>query len=420
MFATSLRRGSFSRNVGVLIGGTAAAQGITLLASPLLSRLFSPSDFGHLAIFSSAMAIASAAATLRFEIAVPLAKGDGEALSLVWLSVASSIIVALAFSLMVWMDPGHLTTKVTKGLLHGTAAFLFIGTIGTGCYQALSFWAIRKKRYKVLAQTRLSQSAAQVALQLVCGLGNAGAIGLILGDVAGRIAGCGRLARGIFHDQRTPESPPKLGRFWRVAGEYKRFPLLSLPSALLNVLGLQLPVLVLAAYYSESAVGSFAFAHRLMAAPVTLLARSAGQVFLGEAAPAIEDRERLLRLFLKLTSTLLIVAAVPALLLALAGPKLFEVAFGPEWQTAGEYARYLAPVFIGQFVLSPVGQTFNILNLLGHQLIWDVSRLASIGAVVLAAANGGGPEKAVLAYSAVQSVLYILLFCAFVTKIRNG
>ena len=44
------KRGGFVGAVAVLVGGTALAHGTTALALPLLSRLYSPADFGLLGI----------------------------------------------------------------------------------------------------------------------------------------------------------------------------------------------------------------------------------------------------------------------------------------------------------------------------------------------------------------------------------
>src|SRR5690606_17674747 len=95
-------RGSFARNVGVLAGGAALGQGITLLAAPLLSRLYSPDDFGLLAVYASLLGILSVAANLRYELAIPLPEGDEEAAQVLGLSLAVTVVVSLLAALVVW------------------------------------------------------------------------------------------------------------------------------------------------------------------------------------------------------------------------------------------------------------------------------------------------------------------------------
>jgi O-antigen/teichoic acid export membrane protein len=60
-----LPKSSFARNVAVLVGGTAVGQAIVVLASPILTRLYTPEDFGVLAVYASLLGILSTVAALR-------------------------------------------------------------------------------------------------------------------------------------------------------------------------------------------------------------------------------------------------------------------------------------------------------------------------------------------------------------------
>lgn len=77
-----LPRASFARSVGVLAGGTAAAQAIGILVLPVVTRLYTPADFTVLAFYSSILGIVAGVACLRLDIAIPLTKSDGDAANL--------------------------------------------------------------------------------------------------------------------------------------------------------------------------------------------------------------------------------------------------------------------------------------------------------------------------------------------------
>ena len=72
----------FVKATAVLVSGTALAHGITALSLPVLSRLYTPTDFSVLAVFSSILAIIAVAACLRFEIAIAIPQSEEEALGL--------------------------------------------------------------------------------------------------------------------------------------------------------------------------------------------------------------------------------------------------------------------------------------------------------------------------------------------------
>lgn len=108
-----LPRGSFVRNVAVLAGGTAAGQAIVVLASPVLTRLYTPEDFGVLAVYASLLCVLSTVATLRYELAIPLPKRDEDAAALVVLCLVivlgMSLLVAMGFGFWVLASPNGST-----------------------------------------------------------------------------------------------------------------------------------------------------------------------------------------------------------------------------------------------------------------------------------------------------------------------
>ncbi len=67
-----LPKGRLGRAVAVLVTGTAFGQLIVLAASPLVTRLYTPADFGVLGVFSAFLGILGIAVTLRYELAIPL------------------------------------------------------------------------------------------------------------------------------------------------------------------------------------------------------------------------------------------------------------------------------------------------------------------------------------------------------------
>ena len=77
----------FSKNVANVVGGTLLAQLITIGLSPIISRLFSPADFGLYSIFLNIALTTSIASTFRYELAVMLPQKEEEAINVVSLSL---------------------------------------------------------------------------------------------------------------------------------------------------------------------------------------------------------------------------------------------------------------------------------------------------------------------------------------------
>jgi len=108
----SLNRGGFVRSVGVLVGGTAFAQALTVLALPLVTRLYTPFDFSVLAVFVSILSIISVAACLRLEIAIPLPESDEDAANLLALALCACSVVSALTGIVVWWFPSQIVNLV--------------------------------------------------------------------------------------------------------------------------------------------------------------------------------------------------------------------------------------------------------------------------------------------------------------------
>src|SRR5689334_20645668 len=87
-----LPKGSFARSVSLLAGGTAVGQALIVLGAPLLTRLYSVTDFGYLQIYMSVMSFAVLGATLRYDQAILLPERDDLAADVVAVSLVAVIL----------------------------------------------------------------------------------------------------------------------------------------------------------------------------------------------------------------------------------------------------------------------------------------------------------------------------------------
>lgn len=416
-----LPAGSFARSVGILAGGAALGQAITLLASPLLSRLYTPADFGLLAVYSSLLGILTVAANLRYELAIPLPAEDEEAAQVLGISLAVAVAVGLATALAAWAFGDGLVELAGAPGLRPHLWLLPIGVVAVGAYQALSYWAVRKQAYGPIAMTRLAQGASGAAVQLLLGLLRLGPIGLIVGQVVGQAAGSSSLASRVLRLDAPTLSRVRPRAMLAAARRYDRFPKYSTAGALLNSSSLQLPSVLLTAYFGAAVAGWYFFAQRLLRSPLNMVANAVSQVYYGQAPRLARDNPRgLLTLFQRTARRLLLVGAVPLGLLAAVGPWAFATLFGDRWTAAGVYAQLLAPYLLFQFAFGPVSQTFSILEAQRAMLLLNASKmLLSVGPVVAAGRLGLSPETAVLTHSLGLATNYVMAYVVCSRLIRH-
>lgn len=138
--------------------GTAIAQAIPILISPILSRLYSPDDFAVLALFVSISTIIGIVATGRYEMAVMLPKEKRDALNIIALSGLIAVGVSLLTLLLVWLLHDQVVLFFKEPLIGPWLYMIPVVVLFTGLFRTLNYWSTRNKTFKRNAATRISQS----------------------------------------------------------------------------------------------------------------------------------------------------------------------------------------------------------------------------------------------------------------------
>jgi O-antigen/teichoic acid export membrane protein len=409
--AQRVLRNRFARDVSLLAGGTALGQALVVLASPVLTRIYDPAAFGVFSVFSSIISIPMGVASLKYELAIPLAKDDESAVNVLALAALLVPITTLFVYLLLLLCGDALVRATASPQLTAYFGVMAASLLGAGIYQAFTLWAIRRRVFRPVAKSRVTQSIGQVATQVVLGLFHATG-GLMAGDAIGRITSASVLATSTFVGERQQLKAVSWRGMMRAARAHRRFPIFSTSSVLLNSSGLYVPPLLFAGFYGEQVAGWFALGQRVIGIPMVLIGTAIAQVYLGEAANRFRaDLHSLKRLYFKTARTLFAVTVVPLALLGIVGPALFAVVFGAKWHEAGEYVRLLTVMSILQFVIVPLSQMLNVLGRQDWQFAWDAGRLILVVGLLVAVHHRHATARtAVLTYSLSMAFSYVALW----------
>ena len=400
---------AFFRGALRISAGATLAQLILIASSPVLTRLFAPADYGAYAVATSLLAILVAVATLGYEFAIPLPRSDHEAANVVAVCLIVVIGVSTVTAVVVVLAGGSIATLAGAPSLGPYMPLLAVGVLSGGISTALIGWAIRNKTYTEIVANRLTQSGTLVAAQVGLGLAGAGTAGLFGGALVGSLVASSRLALAAWRRGAATFRQITRRGIGAAASRYRRFPLLTSPSILLNAVGLEAAVLVVVALYGTDVGGHFALAQRVIQLPVTVVGVAIAQVYFAEAAQVARERPGdLRRLFWRTTRALIVTAIVPSVVGGLAAPFLFGPVFGDAWVEAGQFVAILAPMYFLIFVTSPTGATLDILERQDLRLLREIVRLILIGGVVvLATSLQLSATAAVIAVSVVGCLTYL-------------
>jgi O-antigen/teichoic acid export membrane protein len=375
-FVWRILKSGFLRAILQLAGANASSQAIKVIVAPLLTRVYTPDDFGRLALFTAISSLAGRISSMEYDAAIPLPEEDSlarRALVLCLLLVCLTAIVSgvLLFVLISKFQAVELIRQVT--------AFWWLvpcATATLGLYQVLNWWGLRAKSYGIIARTRIEQGLAGSFVQIGGGLAGTGYWGLLIGGIVGECAGIGALSRLLRGQVRDIISSTSLRDLREVAARYRKFPLIAMPAAFLNQFGATLPVYFLTAVHGAEAVGLYSLTQRLTGAPMSMVGEAISKAFLGEAADVVRNEpSRLQPLFGMLLAKMICVAtfAVAPFLLILSF--VMPVVFGSAWAEAGLFLRILIPMNVMQFVASPFGGTLSILERQELHLFRELMRM---------------------------------------------
>ena len=410
------------RGVLAIVSGTALGQASAVVLAPVLSRVYTPADFGVFTIVSGIVMTVGTVAALRFELAVPLPKKERDALALGFLGLLSALATTVIGTAVVAVAGDRIAAVFRQPAL---MPWLWLAPVTAGLigvFIVLNQLAIRRRRYAAIGRRNVIQALSTVLIQIALGAAKLRPGGLLVGLGAGQAIGALSLLPGSglrSNDARRGRSSACLKA---MASRYRRFPLLLAPSGLINTAGLYVPVLLIAYFYGVQVAGWLGLTQRILALPVMLLGTAVSQVYLGELARASRgDRSAVAGLFRSATRRLSLVAGVCTVVLLIAGPWAFGLVFGPAWTQSGDYARALALSLGAQLIAVPVSMTLIVFERQWLQLSWDISRLVfTLGSVAGCHALGGSALASIWALAAASSAAYAASWLLSRATVRNG
>ncbi|MGH8397257.1 MAG: oligosaccharide flippase family protein [Gammaproteobacteria bacterium] len=400
-----LRKGFISETITVTVGAI-FAQLITLVLFPILTRLYLPDTFGLFSVVLAISGVAAIVVTLRYELALPLIKDDGQARDLI---VLIMLFVVCACTML--GVAGYIYSHAIASILHTPkiADLLWLVgpmTLATALFQMGGYSANRVKRFKLYSLSRIVQSVVQGGVQIISGLFAATAFWLIVGRIVGGLFGASVLLPWKqLYRQRYPKA-----RLIKVAAEHHQFPKYTLVAGVINAAGTQLSPLFISLFFSSTIVGLYSLTTRILSLPSILVAQAIAQVFYPNMSDTAISKEVARERIENVTSLLLYISVPVFLGVALTAQQFFPWIFGKEWSEAGLYAVYLVPWLLTVFISSPLSSYALVRGRQRTALYFSIYEIAVRIPILIFGAWTGSIETALILYSvsgAFISVVYI-------------
>lgn len=354
-------QGGFLKAISLLVGGTVFAQGLAILALPVLTRIYSPTDFSLFAVYTSLIMIISVASCLRFEIAIPIPEEKSEAVNLVVLSFLSNLLISLLLLIIVALFHQQIIQILGQSEFSGLIWLVPVGVFFLGVYNTFQYWATRQKQFKTIAKTRITQSIFGVTTQVSLGILGFFSFGLIVGQIVKVSAGIGKLIKNFLYDSAGILKKISFFSLKKTFIKNDKFPKFSTLEALANTAGVQLPIIFIASKVGGGEAGYLMLAMQVMAIPIAFIGSAVSQVYLANAPEELK-KGKLKDFTIKCLYSLLKIGVVPLIFISILSPYAFPIIFGSEWGRSGEMMVWMIPWFCFQVLVSPISMSLNILN----------------------------------------------------------
>ncbi|VAX13628.1 hypothetical protein MNBD_GAMMA24-929 [hydrothermal vent metagenome] len=393
---------------------------ITFSLTPVISRIFDPSDFGVAALFVSIATIISVAAPLCYDRAVVLPEEDERGALLAWLALLSLIAVSglgmLVLGLLyVFGIPLPFADRIGAWIWLVPATVLLMGFI-----KIQEGWLTRSKRFKVMAASDVTQALLTTGGRLSCGaLWGSSVWALIAGQLAGLVGQTLLMLRMAHPSSWSAPGARSWKALQQVAREFKDFPLYNATAAFTLSFSMNLPVLVLGYMFAPEIVGFYAMANRLARIPLNITAHSVRRVYLQRAAMLRNNGKPLRGMLTKTTVFLVLLGAVPFGIFWLYGEQFLTVFLGERWRKAGHFVEILVPWLYMIWNTIPSGALMVVLR---KQALWLRIQVGGIvtrlGVFLVAYLMAATPEQTLTAFVAV-SVLGQLIIIAITFRLER-
>ncbi|HCZ8292965.1 TPA: type 8 capsular polysaccharide synthesis protein Cap8K [Staphylococcus aureus] len=348
-----MRLNKFIGDSFLMILSSGIAQVILIITTPIITRLYSPAEFGEFTIFSNIAMILIPIINARYDLLIVNAKNDRSANILSQISFLISLLILLILipilAISAWLYPNFILDFI----------FIIIMLFLVSLTNIFTNYLNKERKYKVLSLINVFRAGSMALLQIIFGLLSLGSLGLIIGFSLSYITGITlgyKTFKKHFNIVRNKEETKALFL------ENKNQLVYSTPSILLNSLSFSVVVFFIGILYTNTEVGIYGMAIRVLGIPVTIISLGLSKIFMQQANDYYIERGNFRNLLLKFSSTLVIVSIILYVPLYLFSEELVNILLGHSWVDAITVIKIVIPLFVIRLIVSTVSLSVIVLQ----------------------------------------------------------
>lgn len=370
-----VRGSKYKKNILIMVGGRIIAQAIPILLTPLLTRLYSPSEFGMFGVYAAIIAFVAMISNGRYSLSIILPKSDIDAKRLFLLSSLLTVGVTAVFGLIFIVLGNWFFDFFEISILQKYLSILILNILFIGLYESLYYYVLRTKNYKILTTNIIIQAFVLVSIRLLCGYLEFTEIGLIISYLIGYSVGYILLILRLKIPVFSLFKEFKIFNYISLLKRYSRFPKYSLLADSLSVIATYSPNILLNKIFGSVVTGYYSMSDKILGSPIWFITSSVGDVFKQEASEQLRTKNSCFEVFIKTTKTLFFVGIIPFGILFIISPYVVPFVLGENWKEAGVFIQIFSIMYFLRFIISPVSHVIYIVNKQNYNVVFQAINL---------------------------------------------
>lgn len=404
------------KNLMLLMSGSIIAQVFPVLVAPILSRLYSPDEFGILGTVVAYSGVLIALGAFRMELGFVFEKKNEKKLELLrfCFQVVSSLAVISLFCFLCYYFVRGIENKTSSYLFFVPVVFLVSSMI-----LITQHYLNSEKLYKVYSYSQVLRTIFTSVSKLVAGFFGFGVLGLVVSVISGSIISLFYIFKktAVFSGMKSIKLTCDTKKSW--VNKNIKFIKYTAPQDFLNSISSQLPVFILGYYYGVIYVGFYWFCIGFLRLPIAFIGNATRNVFYKEITDNINNISYTYKAFVKATVYLFLIALPLVFIVYFFGVDLFIFIFGEKWKVSGEMSKWLV-FWVGISLCNiPTVQLFYVFTLQKNLLIYEISLTASRLLVLLLCSKYLVIIETIKYFSLVGFVFNVLLILTMLVYLRN-
>lgn len=362
----------FNRGHAVFASGAAISLLFPIVGAPIVSRLYSPADFGVYAIYYAICNILIAISSFSMQHAITNEATKEHQIDAMYLSAVLAVAFAGLLCAAIFLI-GEPRLIIISGLrANSIIMWIPVTVMLGGLFAAIYNWNVKTQRYKELGKNKVVLSAGAFFVQIGIGLSSPGPIGFVLANVISLFFATVLLYYTSIRAEGKFEHTVSFVTLLNALKRNRRFAIWMTPGTLVNVFAVSIPDLLLGRFFGTHTAGQYSLGNRMLDLPLSFLTTSLQDIIRQQASDEYREKNDCSKTFGRFFVILTIIAIAFLVPLIILMPIFFPIIFGSQWVDVGALIQAVSFLLVVRFIAAPLSYVWYVVGNQKANFYWQV------------------------------------------------